>query len=132
MREAFLTSHRQAIALAEKSLGVDPRGLTIVIRDRGIGGPSAGLAYALAIIDMLDPDDVARGRTIAATGELRPDGRVSPVGFVPMKLAVARSGNADVFLVPDGQEDSARRTGLTVVVGVKSLEQAVRTLREKD
>ena len=128
VHEAFLNSHRQAIALAKKSSGVDPRGLTIVIRDRGIGGPSAGLTYALAIIDMLDPADLADGRVIAATGELRPNGVVEPVGLVAMKLEVARSGDADVFLVPASQSDEIRRAGL-LVLGVKDLEGAVRALR---
>ncbi len=130
MHQAFLSSHRQAIALAEKSLGVDPRGLTIVIRDRGIGGPSAGLTYALAIIDMLDPVDLADDRVVAATGELRPDGRVAPVGFVRMKVDVARNGGADIFLVPERQTVQAHADGV-IVIGVEDLEAAVRALKAR-
>jgi PDZ domain-containing protein len=127
-RTAFLNSHRQAVALAEETLDVDPRGLTIVIRDRGIGGPSAGLIYALAIIDMLDPADLADGRVIAATGELTPKGAVSPVGFVALKLEVAERGGADLFVVPAGQPDIADFTHVDVL-SVTSLEEAVKAIR---
>lgn len=129
-RRAFLNSHKQAVTLAERSLGVDPEGIAIVIRDRGIGGPSAGLIYALAIIDMLDPADLAGGRVIAATGELTPAGQVAPVGFLSLKVDVARGGGADIFLVPDGQ---ARSVGAKEpkVVGVKDLASAVRFLKQR-
>lgn len=127
--EAFLSSHRQAIALAEEMLGVDAPRLSIAIRDRGIDGPSAGLIYALAITDMLAPDDLAAGRVIAATGELRPDGGVDPVAFVSLKADAARDGGAVVFLVPAGQHDQARGTGLSIR-GVANLEEAVQALRD--
>jgi PDZ domain-containing protein len=128
-REAFLHSHRQAVALAERELGVDAKGLTIAIRDRGIKGPSAGLIYALAIVDMLDSDDLAAGRVIAATGELRPDASVGRVGFVRLKAQAARDGGAAVFLVPASQRAEARQRGMTVL-GVASLKGAVRSLSE--
>lgn len=126
-REAFANSHRQAIALAKRELRADASELTIAIRDRGITGPSAGLVYALAIVDMLDPDDLADGRTIAATGELRPDESVSRVAFVSLKADAARDGGATLFLVPASQRTEALLDGLTVL-GVESLKEAVRAL----
>src|SRR5207302_7948006 len=67
---AFINSHHQAIDLAEKTVHLRANGITIAIRDRGFEGPSAGLVYALAILDMLDPSDMAAHRVIAGTGEL--------------------------------------------------------------
>lgn len=128
-REAFHRSHRQAIELAEKALSVDAKGVSIAIRDRGIVGPSAGLIYALAIVDMLDPDDLAAGRVVAATGELRADGMVSPVAFVTLKAEGARKGGAVIFLVPAKQSAEIRNSEIAVI-GVKDLEDAVRALKQ--
>lgn len=125
--EAFLNSHRQAIAVAEQMLGVRTKGVTIAIRDRGLSGPSAGLVYSLAIADMLGASDLAARRTIAATGSLRADGTVGPVGFVALKTEAARRGRATIFLVPDSQVPSAGATGIAVT-GVGTLREAVRLL----
>lgn len=128
-REAFVNSHRQAIALAKRELRAGATGLTIAIRDRGITGPSAGLIYALAIVDMLDRDDLADGRTIAATGELRPDESIGDVAFVGLKASAARDGGAVLFIVPASQRTEALQSGLTVV-GVENLKSAVRALED--
>jgi Lon-like protease len=126
-RGAFLASHRHAIAAAERALGVDGTRVKITIRDRSILGPSAGLVYALAIVDMLDHDDLAAGRTVAATGELADDGSVGPVGFVAIKAQAALRGHAAVFLVPWEQLLDTRTTGLEIE-GVESLSDAMRQL----
>lgn len=126
-REAFLNSHRQAIGLAEDAVGVDPSGITIVIRDRGIGGSSAGLIYALAIVDMLHPDDLADGRIIAATGELRGDGSIVPVEFVDLKARAAFDAGAELFLVPLAQEDEGDQVAVRIE-GIRDLADAVRIL----
>ena len=73
----------------------------------GIGGPSAGLAFALDITDELG-EDLDRGRTIVATGELGLDGTVHPIGGVEQKAIGARDAGADIFLVPDGNFEEAR------------------------
>lgn len=65
-----------------------------------IGGPSAGLAFTLAVLDVLTPGEMTGGVPIAATGTIEPDGSVGPVGGVAQKtIAVERSG-AKLFLVP--------------------------------
>ncbi len=76
----------------------------------GIGGPSAGLAFALDITDELG-EDIDRGRTIVATGELGLDGTVHPIGGVEQKAIGARDAGADIFLVPDGNFEEARERG---------------------
>ena len=100
----------------------------MTIRDRGLIGPSAGLVYALALTDMLDRTDLARGRVIAATGELDPSGRVWPVGFVAVKAGAARSAHAALLLVPRGEESEARLPR-GEVRGVLSVTDAERLLQ---
>lgn len=126
-RDSFRQSHKLAVELAERELGVDATGITIAIRDRGITGPSAGLIYALAIVDMLDDDDLAGGRVIAATGELQSDATVGRVGFVRLKATEANDAGASLFIVPSSQRSDARHAGLRVV-GVGSLKEAVRAI----
>ncbi|HEX6325719.1 MAG TPA: site-2 protease family protein [Jiangellaceae bacterium] len=92
-----------------------------------IGGPSAGLAYSLAITDMLDHGDDAGGRAVAATGTIAADGTVGPVGGVHEKAIAAKDAGAAEFLVPAGEVSSVDHAGLSVL-GVNSLDQAVRSL----
>ena len=65
-----------------------------------IGGPSAGMMFALAIIDKLTPGNLTGGRFIAGTGEISADGTVSPIGGIQQKMAGARAAGATVFLTP--------------------------------
>ncbi len=94
----------------------------------GIGGPSAGLAFALDIVDELG-DDIDLGRTIVATGELDLDGNVKPIGGVKQKAIGARNAGADIFLVPDGNFEEARAAvdGLNVIP-VSTLQEALSAL----
>jgi PDZ domain-containing protein len=81
-----------------------------------IGGPSAGLAFALEIVNALG-EEIADGRTIVATGELTLDGDVERVGGLKQKAIGAERAGADLFLVPRGNEEAAREgaPGLEVV-----------------
>ena len=65
-----------------------------------IGGPSAGMVFALGIIDKLTPGSLTGGRYIAGTGEIAADGTVSPIGGIQQKMAGARAAGATVFLTP--------------------------------
>ena len=65
-----------------------------------IGGPSAGLMFALGIVDKLTPGDLTGGRFIAGTGEITPGGQVQPIGGIQQKMAGARASGATVFLTP--------------------------------
>jgi Lon-like protease len=67
-----------------------------------VGGPSAGMMFALAIIDKLTPDALTGGRFIAGTGEIEPTGQVEPIGGIQQKMAAARAAGATVFLTPAG------------------------------
>jgi PDZ domain-containing protein len=65
-----------------------------------IGGPSAGLMFALGIVDKLTPGGLTGGRFIAGTGEIAANGAVSPIGGIQQKMAGARAAGATVFLTP--------------------------------
>jgi PDZ domain-containing protein len=93
-----------------------------------VGGPSAGLAFALDVVDELGRD-VDGGRTIAVTGTLGLDGRVFAVGGIAQKTLGAREVDADVFIVPEENAAEARRhaDGLEIVP-VSSFREALRAL----
>ncbi len=129
-RDAFTRSHRDAIVLARKELRLSSPHLSIAVRDRGLSGPSAGLVYALAIFDMLDRADLARGRTIAATGELLPGATIGPVGFVDLKARAARDGGATLFMVPSRQQRIPDEVDMDIV-RIDSLRAAIRALEAK-
>jgi PDZ domain-containing protein len=72
----------------------------VKIQINNIGGPSAGTMFALGIIDKLTPGDLTGGRQIAGTGEISPDGTVSPIGGIDEKMLGARQVGASWFLAP--------------------------------
>jgi Lon-like protease len=93
-----------------------------------IGGPSAGLAFALDIMDELG-EDIDRGRKIVATGELALDGEVLPIGGVKQKAIGAREAGADIFLVPDGNfEDAKKATDDLEIIPVSNIQEALSVL----
>lgn len=82
-----------------------------------VGGPSAGLMFALSIVDRLSPGDLTGGRHIAGTGTITPDGAVGAIGGIPQKVLGAREAGAEAFLAPvDNCADLDGRVpeGLTV------------------
>lgn len=98
-----------------------------------IGGPSAGLVFALSIVDLLDPDDLTGGEVIAGTGTLDADGTVGAVGGVRQKVVAAAdpdSGGrpASLFLVPRGNLDHVEDLAVArdlLVVPVDTLDDAL-------
>jgi Lon-like protease len=75
-----------------------PFGVKINLSD--IGGPSAGLMFALGIIDKVTPDNLTGGKFIAGTGEIEPNGSIEPIGGIQQKMAGARAAGATIFLTP--------------------------------
>jgi PDZ domain-containing protein len=94
-----------------------------------IGGPSAGLAFALDVVEELGRD-VDRGYKVAATGELEPDGTVVPIGAAEQKAIGVRRAKVDVFLVPagDNAKDARKYAGPVRVIAVESFRQALHAL----
>ena len=98
-----------------------------------VGGPSAGLPFALEIARKLGRD-VTHGCKIAATGELALDGTVLPIGGIKQKTIGARRADVDFFVVPAGRNAEGAQEnadGLTVIP-VESFQQALRALTTSD
>jgi PDZ domain-containing protein len=104
--------------------------LDITIRSGDVGGPSAGLMWAIGLYEALTPGDLTRGRTIAGTGAIDLDGNVGPIGGIGDKVVAAREIRADVLLIP--RENLAEVRGVdageTRVIPVSTFDEAVRAL----
>jgi PDZ domain-containing protein len=101
----------------------------IALDDR-IGGPSAGLMFALGILEKLGTDDLTGGRFVAGTGTIDVSGAVGPIGGIPLKLIAAKDKGATAFLVPAGNCAEASRkppAGLRLIK-VDSLSSAISAL----
>ena len=105
--------------------------LPVAIRiDAGnIGGPSAGLAFALEVYEE-DGHDVVHGLRVAATGEIFPDGSVGPIGGIKQKTIGARKAGVDAFLVPagDNAREARKHAGGLRIIPVETFPQALRAL----
>lgn len=94
-----------------------------------VGGPSAGLAFTLAVLDVLTEGDLTGGLTIAVTGTINEDGIVGEVGGVAQKAAAAADAGAELMLVPPGELADARAHDHGMeVVAVASLDDALEAL----
>jgi PDZ domain-containing protein len=103
--------------------------IDVHIDTRQVGGPSAGLAFTLAIIDDLQPGSLTEGRRVAVTGTISPDGSVGAVGGVEQKAITARKNGVQLMLVPTAEVADAKKGADTMkVVGVKTVDDALRAL----
>ncbi|MBV7697170.1 PDZ domain-containing protein [Streptomyces sp. TRM70350] len=105
---------------------------TIDIKLADVGGPSAGLMFALGIYDKLTPGSLTGGSFVAGTGTIDDDGRVGPIGGVEMKTVGARGKGAQYFLTPaDNCTAAAKDTpkGLTLVK-VNTIDDALGALKD--
>jgi PDZ domain-containing protein len=119
-------------------LGIQPQDqfawnfpVKVQVHTAGIGGPSAGLAMTLGIIDKLSGGHLTGGRIVAATGTIDPAGNVGDVGGVAEKtIAVERAG-ATIFFVPPQELAAAmsKDTPQLHVYAVSTLDQALRILK---
>jgi Lon-like protease len=104
--------------------------LNVNLDSQNIGGPSAGLAFALTIADALTQEDLTRGHLVAVTGTIDISGRVGLVGGIEFKVRAAEREGADIFLVP--KEEVALASGVSTdveVIGVDTIEEAIAALR---
>lgn len=127
-----LTPENRAIGVQGQTT-VAPGNLpvSIEIDSGGIAGSSAGLCFSLEIIDRLTPDDLTRGRLVAATGTIDPNGKVLSITGARFKAVAASRAGVSIFLCPREDADEARAagTGLTIVP-VSTLEEAIQALRD--
>ena len=105
-------------------------GVDVTYNLNDVGGPSAGMIFALAVIDKLSPGELTHGRSVAGTGTISEDGRVGPIGGISHKIAGARDGGVEIFLAPAGNCAEAARvdTGDMVVAKVETLDDAVKAM----
>jgi PDZ domain-containing protein len=103
----------------------------VSINSDNIGGPSAGLAWTLGILNTLVGGDLTGGRIVAATGTIRPDGTIGDVGGVQQKTVAVNRAGATVFLVPPPELTVARSmAGPNLkVFAVQTLAQALTDLQ---
>jgi PDZ domain-containing protein len=95
-----------------------------------VGGPSAGLAFTLALLDVLTPGELTGGVPVAATGTIDRDGRIGPVGGVAQKTIAVKRAGAKLFIVPSEEYAEAKsRAGRGLrVEKADTLDEALRIL----
>jgi PDZ domain-containing protein len=105
-----------------------PFSVEISLRD--VGGPSAGLMFALGIVDKLTPGALTDGRFVAGTGTIDDEGNVGAIGGITQKMVGANAAGATEFLVPAGNCEEAVDTapGVLRLVKVETLAGAVSAL----
>ncbi|MFF3483492.1 PDZ domain-containing protein [Streptomyces sp. NPDC002701] len=104
----------------------------IDIKLADVGGPSAGLMFALGIVDKLTPGSLTGGKFVAGTGTIDDDGKVGPIGGIEMKTVGARAKGARYFLTPKDNCAAAARDvpeGLTLVK-VDTIDDAMSALKD--
>ncbi len=101
------------------------------INETNIGGPSAGMMFALTAVDLLLEEDLAAGRNIAGTGTIDGSGAVGTIGGIELKVEAAVTSGAELMLVPIEQAAAAieAAAGRVEVRGVATLHDAVEALR---
>ncbi len=126
------------VPLTDRTVKATP---AVRVELEGVGGPSAGLMFALEIIDQLTPGDLTHGKKIAGTGTMSPDGKVGQIGGVEHKVVAAARKGADYFFVPadvepgDTNYQKAKKTAQQIgtsmkIVPVRTLQEAVNYLQE--
>lgn len=99
---------------------------------KDIGGPSAGMIFALAVIDKLSPGELNHGKFVAGTGTITDVGEVGGIGGIRHKAAAAAEAGAELFLAPTAncRELAGRSFGEMKIAAVSSLDDAVKAMDE--
>jgi PDZ domain-containing protein len=110
---------------------IDAFPFPITIDSGDVGGPSAGLMWALGLYELMTPGDLTGGRTIAGTGTIDLSGNVGPIGGIRDKVVAAQHAGASIFLAPakDMPELAGVDTGAMQVISVATFADALRALR---
>lgn len=104
---------------------------SVSINTRSIGGPSAGLAMTIALLERLTPGELTGRQKVAVTGTIEGDESVGEVGGVKQKTLAVKAAGAKLFIVPKSEEALARpHAGNMRVVGVRNLDEALAALRQ--
>ena len=121
---------KAAVGIAIESENVFPFDVDIQLNN--VGGPSAGMMFALGIIDKLTSTNLTGGRIIAGTGTIDAQGNVGAIGGIQMKTIGARDAGATVFLAPAGNcaEAKANQPAGLELVKVNTLQDALNALAD--
>jgi PDZ domain-containing protein len=99
-----------------------------------VTGPSAGLAWALAVVDRMTPGSLTDGKDVAVTGEILADGSVGPIGGITQKVAAVKRAGVKTFIYP-ASTTAAEQKAMRKIAGdsvqlrpVKNLDEAVHVL----
>lgn len=134
-REDDLLTQEDESGIAYVGIGLDVQyeaNFDITFAQTDIGGPSAGMMFSLAIVDMLTPGAITQGEKIAGTGTIDGNGEVGPIGGITRKMIGAVDAGAVLFLAPiDNCNEVINNVpnGLTVVP-VKTLTDAVTAVND--
>ncbi|AQY03326.1 ATP-dependent serine peptidase containing a PDZ domain protein [Microbacterium foliorum] len=104
--------------------------IDVTLQLDNVGGPSAGMMFALGIIDTVTEGELNGGKNVAGTGTIEADGTVGPIGGIRQKLYGARDAGAEYFLAPSTNCDEVTGhipDGLTVI-STSSLEESLAAL----
>ena len=121
---------RAIIGITTRDMATYPFTVEISLQD--VGGPSAGLMFALGIVDKLTSGSLTGGRYVAGTGTIDDVGKVGAIGGIPQKMVGARRNGATVFLSPAencGEAKANVPSGLRLVK-VRSLADALSSLKK--
>ncbi|QAY65563.1 S16 family serine protease [Paenibacillus protaetiae] len=125
----------QAARLAELRQLVPTNPVNKVAVNAGeVGGPSAGLMFALETIDLLTPGDLTKGLQIAGTGTINASGEVGAIGGISHKVVAAERKGAELFLAPEANAKEAAAKAKSMgssmkVVRVRTLDEAVQAIQ---
>jgi PDZ domain-containing protein len=105
----------------------------VTMSSGAVGGPSAGLMWALGLYELLDPGDLADGRIVAGTGTIDLEGNVGPIGGIRDKVIAAERAGADLFLVPADNmaELEGMETGAMELVSIATIDEAIDSLETR-
>jgi PDZ domain-containing protein len=99
----------------------------VEIDSSNIGGPSAGMMYTLAVMNVLTPEDLTHGFRIAGTGTIATTGAVGPIGGVRQKVVGATKSGAEFILVPEANYDEALTADIesAEIIAVGTIDEAL-------
>ncbi|ACT02132.1 S16 family serine protease [Paenibacillus sp. JDR-2] len=147
MTKDMLSSQNSAVEAAYRyaeipykitSVGLQPddENKKIKITASDVGGPSAGLMFALQSLNLLLDQDFTRGLRIAGTGTIDKDGNVGPIGGIALKVVTADQAGAELFLAPKGNYEEAAAKAKELrsemkVIPVTSLGSAIAAIQDE-
>jgi PDZ domain-containing protein len=110
---------------------IAPSDIAISLKDTG--GPSAGTAFALALIELLTKEDFVHGAKVAVTGTINSKGDIGAIGGINEKLISAEEAGADLFIIPKGNcSDLDSFPGSLKIAAVSTLTEAIAALNSKE